>query len=426
MLAHLLRVVPFRSRPAFQFHLVYNVGRGVFGALLPLSLVILKGNLNAPLWHLSVMGSIWGGAGLLSPLFAYLCRRLDPRLLVVWPNVATGLCMIVVPLLNSAASFLIVLVAAFLLGFPTRVVEMSVYRLVFPPSHLARAVGWMKSMSFVVAALTGCLGTYLIDVSNGFPWYSPLFVLCGVLLFFGARDYGRIPLPASEAFRKESSLPIHAIFFESLVRLSADKRFLIFQVAFMASGFANHLSMFLIVEVMNEDLQTTVWITGTVFVLIPQFLKALMAPLWGLVLDRITPMAGRAIFSGFMMAAYGMFCYGGLPGQIAPFFLGSFLQGISQSGNQINWETGSLYFARRDQVPLYNSVHVTLTGLRGLIAPFVGLLLFENLGWGSWVFGSSVVLSAVGMIFMIYLVQTDSGPREDSLPSPAVPSVKTK
>ena len=52
---------------------------------------------------------------------------------------------------------------------------------------------------------------------------------------------------------------------------------------------------------------------------------------------------------------------------------------------------------------LYNTVHVALTGFRGLAAPLVGAWLFSQVGLGSWVFGISSILGVLGLISMIWL-----------------------
>ena len=43
------------------------------------------------------------------------------------------------------------------------------------------------------------------------------------------------------------------------------------------------------------------------------------------------------------------------------------------------WQLGHNDFARQDQLAAYMGLHVTLTGLRGSIAPFLGIILYA--GW---------------------------------------------
>ena len=161
--------------------------------------------------------------------------------------------------------------------------------------------------------------------------------------------------------------------------------------------------MILVAEVMRESLDAPVWAMGLAVAILPQVLQPISSPLWGRFLDRVNPMQGRAVFSFFMAAVNALYCFGGLHLLVWPFLAGSLVQGLTNSGNQIVWTTGSLYFARPRQVVLYNTVHVALTGFRGLAAPLVGAWLFSQVGLGSWVFGISSILGVLGLISMIWL-----------------------
>jgi hypothetical protein len=50
--------------------------------------------------------------------------------------------------------------------------------------------------------------------------------------------------------------------------------------------------------------------------------------------------------------------------------------GVARGGGSIAWQLGHNHFAPPERAGLYMSVHVTLTGLRGLIAPFLGMWLY--------------------------------------------------
>jgi hypothetical protein len=143
-------------------------------------------------------------------------------------------------------------------------------------------------------------------------------------------------------------------------------------------------------------------------------LTIVSSPLWGRFLDRINPMNARAIFNTFQCAAYGLYAYGGQSGQFWPFLAGTSLHAIGNGGGVINWLTGSLYFARSEHISLYNAVHVSLTGLRGMIAPLIGGYLFSSDGMdlGVGLFWIASALSFLGVVVMLWQGLTDPGPRE--------------
>jgi len=62
-----------------------------------------------------------------------------------------------------------------------------------------------------------------------------------------------------------------------------------------------------------------------------------------------------------------------------------------------------MYFARKEDVPKYMGLHCTLTGIRGLIAPFVGVFLMKSVFRGDphWVFFVSAAM-ALGVAFLSF------------------------
>ena len=79
--------------------------------------------------------------------------------------------------------------------------------------------------------------------------------------------------------------------------------------------------------------------------------------------------------------------------------------GVVNGGGSLAWQLGHNDFAPKDQLTAYMGIHVTLTGLRGAFAPFLGMALY--LGWdertwlpalpaiGPYVFLVSAVLGVV-------------------------------
>jgi hypothetical protein len=78
------------------------------------------------------------------------------------------------------------------------------------------------------------------------------------------------------------------------------------------------------------------------------------------------------------MTGYLLSYFGGLAlGVPLLIYLGSALQGLSNGGGQLTWALASSHFAPRlEDVPLYNGIHFVLNGVRGLVLPWVGSILF--------------------------------------------------
>jgi hypothetical protein len=93
------------------------------------------------------------------------------------------------------------------------------------------------------------------------------------------------------------------------------------------------------------------------------------------------------------------------------------LKGIGHGGGIIAWSIGHLHFARRNQVDLYMSIHVALTGIRALSMPFLGLLANHLLGNGSFVI--AVGIAAVALLLFRRLAHEAPAPVDSGESSPS-------
>ncbi len=405
--------VPVRCRPALKLETRFNVGYGAYIALYPLSSVALKTVLDGTETHLAVLAAAFGGTSLLSPAISYLAQWIRMRSLVVYPAslIGTLLFLTALPQLGTDA-FTALIVLTLIINVAPRVAEMNMFRAVYPPLKRGTAVGWLKA----VAATSGLAITWI-----GFGWfelwpagYSGLYCLVGALMVFAAFSYARIPVRRRDVFHRDESRPPWSMFAQAIGVLARDGRFLQYQFGTAVAGLANHLAVAFVAEVLKEDLHAGSEVIGLCVAILPAVLVTASSPMWGPFLDRVNPMVGR--FAINMMAGLGFACYalGSDFNQVWLFVVGASIWSIGNGGGVINWLTGSQYFARDAHIALYTSVHVTLTGIRGLLAPLLGLWLFSNSGLGlrSGIFWLAAAFSLLGGLMMLWQGLRDPGPVE--------------
>jgi len=77
-----------------------------------------------------------------------------------------------------------------------------------------------------------------------------------------------------------------------------------------------------------------------------------------------------------------------------------FFFGISMSGVTMSWNLSSLYYAPPSQVANYQAVHITLTGVRGLFAPFIGYFIMKFISIEATFIVSSFFFLMAGVMMM--------------------------
>lgn len=454
--------IPPRYRPALFLDSVYNFGTGAFVSLFLLSNVVLKTLLNGTDQHMTALAAMFGGSSLLSPLVAASGRRLRAKSLVIIPNALVAvllLCTVLAPAVLtspvdseaaatgstdvkddvdggtdssrnswpgfwpitnwSATLFTAIVGGSFIIRVFPRVSEMNMYRIVYPDTHRGAAVGWLKALAWISGLGVTLLGYFWI---YEFPvLYSAVFILVALMLAIASAFFARIPVSRRNVIDQRATsnnAQPHGLlkgFTEGCRVFFSDRRFIAYQFGFALAGFANHMALVFVTVVLKERVipdwnsQSSFALVGFVTAVLPSLLMTVSAPLWGRYLDTINPMSARGLFNTIQVCAYAMHGYGAMTLQIWPFIVGTSLHAIGNGGGTINWLTGSLYFARPEHVSLYNSIHVGLTGIRGMIAPVVGLIIYREYG-STEIFAVATVLSIMGAVAMFLQGRSDPGP----------------
>ena len=63
------------------------------------------------------------------------------------------------------------------------------------------------------------------------------------------------------------------------------------------------------------------------------------------------------------------------------------------------WNIGSSYFCKNEEAANYHAIHLTLTGYRSLLAPFLGIVFYHWFGYvGAFLIGIGLVAVAISIM----------------------------
>lgn len=435
-LTRILARFPERCRGPLVYESAYNIGNGAFYSLNLLTPVVLA---TAPLKgatedHVAIFWAAAHGSSVFSPLVGFGARFVPMKLLVVVPNLLAVLCLLGVAFKQGDPTwFTTALAAAFVVRVFPRTGEMNMYRVLYPTSHRGAAVGLLKAIMAISVLLVVVAGYFWLNFDASRYWMIYLAIAAALLL--SSFCYQAIPVRQQDLLEMSGLVSPWSAFYDGLKDFLNDRRFLMYQIGFSFAGTANHMVFWLVPYLCINDLKLGDVKTRFISALIPALLVTFSAPLWGRYLDRFNPMIGRATFNLLQGIAFLLFAVGGLGSQEALVITAAVLHGIASGGSAVNWLTGSLHFAGKDRVSLYNAVHVGLTGIRGLLAPLVGLWFYDagttasakaslldyfglnGLGLGPHVFWVAAGLSFCGFMTMLWQGLVDPGPRDEQLES---------
>jgi hypothetical protein len=98
-------------------------------------------------------------------------------------------------------------------------------------------------------------------------------------------------------------------------------------------------------------------------------------------------------------------------------------EGLGKGGGAIAWNLGHLHFAAPAKAEIYMGIHVFLTGLRGIVAPFLGTLLYMTIGPGA--FAVAVSSSLIGVMMFVSLARREARLAADAKPHADTPGDST-
>ncbi len=233
-------------------------------------------------------------------------------------------------------------------------------------------------------------GKWLEQEPGHFRWMMLCFCAASV---GGAMLLAR--MPSRQLMLVSSGNPLHG-----LRHVGRDASFRWLLVSWLLMGFGNLMMLPLRVDfVANAEYgirlppKQVAMLTGV----IPGLTMLCLTMVWGWLFDRLNFYVLRFLLNAFFVVGLILyFLIGGMVG----FVTGSVAFGVAMSGGNIAWSLWVTKIAKPDDVAEYMSVHTALAGLRGLIAPAVGLWLASpaTIGPLTWVaigliVGGSLILT---------------------------------
>jgi MFS family permease len=393
-----------RREQLYEFSMPVAIGlmEGGFAA------VVAAKAFDAPPWIIAVVSAAPMFGNLSSLLWSRLAAGRPKVPLVLSLQVLIVICVAAIaasPRSNVGLAMLLVAVVLSRLVIAGIVTLRSViWSLNYERSSRARATGRLQAITSLMFVLVMGIGAMVMDAHpESFRVLYAVGVLCGCL---GVWAYSGVVVRGERRQRVRERRNERDASGRSgfLGILRTDKLYARYQAHQFIAGFASMMIEPPLVYLVSKQIGASYFQSIGIVMLIPFVLYLATIQLWARWLDRIHVAEFRAKQNALWVAGYLVMAWGALTLSLVWLAVGRILAGVVGAGGSLAWQLGHNDFAPKEQLSAYMAVHVTLTGLRGAIAPFLGMALYLGWGGGSWLpafrgmGGWLFVLAAFGMV----------------------------
>jgi MFS family permease len=288
----------------------------------------------------------------------------------------------------------------------------AIWRANFPRHVRARITGRITVIYSMTIALTAAL------IGLVMSWWPDawrlLFPLAGLMGLLAAWRYQRIRirmggrLRRSEQHQRQSRGSGQLLAAVRILR--TDRWYRRYMLTMFAFGSGNLMVIALLVILLNEQFGFARFEQVLITTTLPLISLAVFTPIWARRLDAAHILDYRARQAWSFVLALLLFTGAAISGMVWLFWVGSLALGAAFAGGKLGWNLGHNDFASDEQSTLYMGIHVTLTGIRGLIAPLAGVLVYQQLeasaaGLGRWVLLFPFTLTLGGAITFVILAR---------------------
>jgi hypothetical protein len=304
---------------------------------------------------------------------------------------------------TGLVAFLLLYGAARLLWAGVDTVRSVIWSVNYPRHLRARITGRIMINGSVALATVGLAVGWLLG--QGGHWYRFAILATSCAGLVGAREIRRFRVRREDSLleAERSRLDQGASFDFAGIRelLARDAAYRHYMYAMSLFGAGVLTLPPLMVICLGDVLGVSPFVQVAVTTSLPIMVIPFAIQPWARFLDRHHVVEFRSVHGWVGTCAAALLVSAVLLGAPALLWPGAVLFGTSLAAGSLGWALGHNDFAPRGEETRYMALHVTLTGVRGLFVPPIGIGLYHLLehwrpGTGAWVLLLPLALMAAG------------------------------
>ncbi|MDO9578261.1 MAG: MFS transporter [Candidatus Cloacimonadales bacterium] len=402
------------ERRTFSALLVASIFQGFVLSSFQTQDIIAKKALHALDWQVTILVMLWPLSNLFSIWWGKILEHSHKlSRYFILAGIFGRLVLLLMLWITSYYQYMGIMILVFSFNAFISPAQNSILQNNIQKQNRGNLFGYTASLVTLVSITFSFVAGKLLDVNEN--WFRYFFALVGILGLIHCIIMSRIKLKKSHNPEK-AFLSLQEVFFKPIARtievLKKNKDFAVFQRNFMIYGIAYMILLPAIPKYLVETLKMEYSQTFLAKSILSQVGILILAPLAGRFFDKKNP----AFFTALSFALISFYPIILL---ISLFHVGTvyvnyivylafLIYSVAMTGIVISWNISSIQFAGDEDVSMYQSVHVTLTGIRGMIGPFLGLFIMEILGIKAvFITAIFLFLLAAYLSFRLYLRMDD-------------------
>jgi len=262
-------------------------------------------------------------------------------------------------------------------------VRAAIWTANYPRNVLARITGRIVIVNSIAVATSAALVGWALEArAIDARWLyggGALAGLGGAWLYRAMRVRREFQLLAAEAASSGYSEPFSLRMLTQILKEDPSYREYMLWMGIFGAG--NLILTAQLVLVFSEHLHLSSAMQIGLLAVVPLITQPIFLPWWARLFDGSHVVRYRSRQGWAIVLASAAMCAGVFTGTRPLLWVGAVLLGAAQAGANLGWNLGHNDFASIGRAQQYMGVHVTLTGLRGGVAPPIGVLAYMGLEW---------------------------------------------
>ena len=408
------------EQKAFRYHMLYQIVEGVILGVLALNEFVFIKSLLGSNYQLGFLFQFSVVVFIFLIVFNELRKRIrNKKKLLRWTGILTRAPLLLLVFFPRSAESMTgdsvyhyIFLLIFLIYYFGNIIIFPAINLLLKTNYRHEKFGklysYTTSANKVVMLVTTFLYGLLLDADNfAFVYIFPLTALLGIISLFilSNIDYSKV---VQHTKARTIGASVRASITTMVGILKNNTPYRHFEIGFMFYGFSFMITVTVINIFFNEGLHLN-YSSVAFYKNSYNIIAIILLPFAGRLLGSTDPRKFASItfvalllyVLFLMLTDYYPEYYTIATIRIYPMLILSFLfYGIFAATMILLWNIGSAYFCKPEEADDYQSVHLSLTGVRALFAPLLGVFFYELIG-----FTGTFLVAILALVIAIWLMR---------------------